>query len=1257
MTMIHNRWKLENPLGKGGMGVVYLGVDTHTGQAVAVKQLKREIVQKQPDIVERFTREAEALRALNHPNIVKALATVDQDGEHYIVMEYVPGADLGEVLRNESPLPVQRVLKITIELADALTRAHYLKIVHRDLKPANVLMAADGTPRLTDFGVAFVAAKERVTTVGISLGTPDYMPPEALDGKAVDHRGDIWALGVMLFEMLTGKHPFAGESLASMVVNVFTKPVPDIEKLRPDCPVALADLIYRMMDKDPNTRIPSVRLIGAELEAIMRGQSTDMFSASLRRGGDDERRFETPTPSNASVKHNLAAQTTPFVGREAELGQLEDLLDDPAVRLVTILGPGGMGKTRLALELGHGIVAQASFSTINRRVDSRGRFQFFSGVFFVGLAQITSPDAVLNALADAVGFQFYPGGEMKQQLLDFFREKSLLLIIDNCEHVLEGANVVSDILHAAPRLKVIATSRAKLNLQGEALFTIDGMDFPDLQNLSDALQYSAVKLFVQSARRAQPNFELSEDDLPHVARICELVRGLPLGIELAAAWVEMLSLKEIADEVAQNLDFLETESHDAPDRHRSVRAVFDHSWQLLTPDERATFTRIAVFRGRFTRQAGQTVTGAGLRQLMALVNKSLLKRDPDSGVYQVHEILRQYAEQKLASSGEDGDIRAAHSDFYLNMLTTFRKEFQSARQLDALHEVEADIENLRTAMMWAATHNRPRPLLTAIHTLGIYFDMRAQYTEGLAMLEPAIVELRKHPRSPDRDVALAYLCLWASIMTGYYRQRERSAQMLIEAVELLDDKTSTADVLALRDFARGYFDLLLDDPVEARMRFSSGYERYLSLGSVWDASHCLLNWGSAFYYRTDNHTTDFEQASEKVEQALTLVESTGDMYMRAHVLTSLGQLAAAQRKYDPAKQLYQRAQDLHRQVGNLFGLGASLMNMTTWGIILGRYDSSRPYILENLSIQRERGNALGVSWALLVLSRLEFGAGEFSSARAHAAEALNMAEKANIIEYINAALFAVGRAAWALGEYKPSRGAYLKAYERANDLNRHGDMVTALNGAALASISAGDVRDAEESVFIATQLAPAMDDLNLTASAQLMASRLMLMKNDAASAWLELDLALSYLSDDDAQQQSYGWDDGYRAEELIRCLVVTADTGRALGDLDAARKFSRLALVETQRRFNVPHALMGLAAAARWASEAGLTERAIELAGLVSDHLSAFADDRAGTKALLESMSAKFPKDVYIAALTRGKTMTLDSAIERALSEMVESKG
>jgi non-specific serine/threonine protein kinase len=1237
------------------MGVVYLGIDTHTGQAVAIKQLKREIVQKQPDIVERFAREAEALRALNHPNIVKALATVDQDGEHYIVMEYVPGSDLGALIRDEAPMPVQRVMKIAIELADALTRAHYLKIVHRDLKPANVLLAADGAPRLTDFGVAFVASKERVTTVGIALGTPDYMPPEALDGKPADQRGDIWALGIMLFEMLTGKHPFEAETLPSMVVNVFTKPVPDLEALRPDCPVPLADLIYRMLDKDANTRIPSVRLIGAELEAIMRGQSPDRFSASLQR--DDERRFETPTPVSSAVKHNLSAQTTPFVGRENEIAQLEDLLDDPAVRLITVLGPGGMGKTRLAIELGHGVVAQASFTTANRRVDSRGRFQFFSGVFFVSLAQTRQPEAVINALADSVGFQFYPGGEPKQQLIDFFREKSLLLVVDNCEHVLEGLSVLSDILHSAPRVKIIATSRAKLNLQGEALFTIDGMDFPDLQSVSDAMQYSAVKLFVQSARRAQPNFELTEDDLPHVARICALVNGLPLGIELAAAWVEMLSLQEIADEVAQNLDFLETESHDAPDRHRSVRAVFDHSWNLLTPDERATFTRIAVFRGRFTRQAGQTVTGAGLRQLMALVNKSLLKRDPDSGVYQVHEVLRQYAEQKLTQSGEDAAIRAAHSDFYLELLAQFRKDFQSARQLDALREVEADIENIRAALMWACHNDRPRPLLNAVHTLGIYFDMRAQYTEGLAILEPAAAALRQTPRSNDRDVALSYLALWCAIMSAYYRQRERAATALVEAFELLDERSAPTDVLALRDFARGYFDLLLDDPVEARSRFASAYERYLSLASVWDASHCLLNWGSAFYYRTDNHTTDFDHGHEKVQQALTLVESTGDSYMRAHILTSLGQLAAAQRHYDTAKQLYQRAQDLHRQIGNLFGLGASLMNLTIWGIILGRYEQSRPYILENLSIQRERGNALGIAWALLVLSRLELGAGEFSGARAHAAEALNMAEKADIIEYVNAALFAVGRAAWTLGEYKAARSAYLRAYERADELNRHGDMVLALNGAALAALSMDDPRDAEESVFIATQLAPAMDDLNLTAVAQVMSARLALAKDDPASAWVALNHALAYLQDDDRQQHSYGWDEGHRQEELMRALLVSADAGLALGDTDAARSAIREAAQRAQRLNNLPHLLKAIGATARWMQAMGQAERAAELAARVEDNPQAYAYDRARAKRVLAALGNALPKDVWVAATTRGRALTLEQAAQRVLAEMVEAKG
>ncbi|MFN8374895.1 MAG: serine/threonine-protein kinase [Anaerolineae bacterium] len=204
-TLIGTRYRLDEKVGQGGMGTVYRGLDTQTGEMVAVKQLQAAAVASEPGVLERFSREGEALRQLNHPNIVKRLAAVEENGGHYLVMEYVAGGDLYSLLRREGKLPIQRILEIGLDLADALTRAHRLQIVHRDLKPANVLLAEDGTPRLTDFGVAFIASKERVTGTGVAVGTLDYLSPESLKSDVIDTRTDIWSFGVMLFEMLTGK--------------------------------------------------------------------------------------------------------------------------------------------------------------------------------------------------------------------------------------------------------------------------------------------------------------------------------------------------------------------------------------------------------------------------------------------------------------------------------------------------------------------------------------------------------------------------------------------------------------------------------------------------------------------------------------------------------------------------------------------------------------------------------------------------------------------------------------------------------------------------------------------------------------------------------------------------------------------------------------------------------------------------------------------------------------------------------------------
>ena len=271
--IIANRYELAKLIGRGGMGDVYHATDQQNDTVVAVKALKPDVVDFDSDIVERFIREGEILRKLNHPNIVTILDTVQEEDRYYIVLEYVAGGSLKDLIQEEAPLSTQRTLEITLDIADALTRAHRLNVIHRDIKPANVLIAADGTPRLTDFGIAHIPDKEKLTNTGSIMGTYAYLSPEACTGEELDHRTDIWAFGVMLYEMLAGKHPFDTDSNFASLLAIMQNPHPPITTYRPDLPLSLISLIDNMLIKDREQRISSIRRVGAELESILQNRT------------------------------------------------------------------------------------------------------------------------------------------------------------------------------------------------------------------------------------------------------------------------------------------------------------------------------------------------------------------------------------------------------------------------------------------------------------------------------------------------------------------------------------------------------------------------------------------------------------------------------------------------------------------------------------------------------------------------------------------------------------------------------------------------------------------------------------------------------------------------------------------------------------------------------------------------------------------------------------------------------------------------
>lgn len=359
-TLISGRYRVERQIGQGGFAVVYRGVDTETGQIVAVKQLKHEVIAVDPDIVARFAREGDALRRLNHPNIVKVLATEQQTDESYVVMEFVGGGDLRDLLDNQrkadTVLPLQRVLEIALDLSDALTRAHRLRIVHRDIKPANVLLAEDGTPRLTDFGVAHFSDSTRMTQSGTMIGTIAYLSPEACAGEDVDQRADIWSFGVMLYEMLTGQRPFQENNTAAMLTAILSKTPTPPSDLRREIPPELDTLVMQMLVKDPDERLSSVRLVGAQVEAMLSGAEvpasieptpTPESAAAVQQELLNYLRANKPTPplpdaAEAAAPVDATTASGPPTAKTAALGR----------RLPILLGVGALGLIVVVLALG-----------------------------------------------------------------------------------------------------------------------------------------------------------------------------------------------------------------------------------------------------------------------------------------------------------------------------------------------------------------------------------------------------------------------------------------------------------------------------------------------------------------------------------------------------------------------------------------------------------------------------------------------------------------------------------------------------------------------------------------------------------------------------------------------------------------------------------------------------------------------------------------------------------------------------------------
>ncbi|MEE8376266.1 MAG: adenylate/guanylate cyclase domain-containing protein, partial [Acidimicrobiia bacterium] len=426
-----------------------------------------------------------------------------------------------------------------------------------------------------------------------------------------------------------------------------------------------------------------------------------------------------PLKSLDATPNNLPQQLTDFVGRQIELAEATQLLSE--TRLLTILAPGGAGKTRLGMQAAADVIAD-----------------YPDGVFFVSLAEISSTDDIIQTIAESIGVALSSDEALQSQLLKYLANKTQLLLFDNFEHLIEGAPIVTEILRAAPNVTVIVTTRSKLNVTGEVVLSLAGLE-TTWDAAEEALQTSGVRLFLDAAKRSNPAFALETEDLEPLAEILQTTGGMPLGILLAAAWVDMLPVPEIASEVAKNLDFLETEMGDVPDRHRSVRAVFQYSWDLLSEDERAIFAALSVFRGGFTRESASAVADASLRNLATLVNKSLVSPSPDTGRYTVHELLRQYAEAELKTDEVRClQVQDAHGVFHADLMGEFFDQFFLGNQPALLDKVEEDLDNIRVAWRHLLETQSFDVALKMVYGLHILYELRGWYLAAVSLFDQAL---------------------------------------------------------------------------------------------------------------------------------------------------------------------------------------------------------------------------------------------------------------------------------------------------------------------------------------------------------------------------------------------------------------------------------------------------------------------------------------------------------------------------------------
>ena len=765
--------------------------------------------------------------------------------------------------------------------------------------------------------------------------------------------------------------------------------------------------------------------------AVEPAEETVALYEQIRQGetGHTWAQESKPSPLREYIPtqhHNLPLQVTPFIGRDAELTQLVQRIVDPAYRLVNLVGVGGVGKTRLALA-----AAEQAMS------------RFPHGVWFVPLLAVadygshteTTPaqmapydqqEAALargvltTAIADALGLTFSGQDEPQRQLLDYLHDREMLIVLDGFERLMGASGLLLNILPNAPLVTILITSRQRLNFRAEYATMVGGMPVPETERDPLAKTYGSIQLFAERADRTPAGFDLDEAHLPDVIQICRLVEGLPLGIELAAGLAGQMMVPDIAQSIRHGLDILATSMEDVPVRHRSMRAVFEGSWRLLSQGEQIALAQLSVFRGRFDREAALALPNISALNLTALVDKSLL-RQFEPGRYEMHEFLRQFAAEKLDVLGEAGmvdlhELRGRHASFYLGMVEQEEIALRGRQPQQAAVAMRKEIENIRQAWRWSVEQVEIEALQQGLTGLSRYFRLTGLFQEGEQAFGTAADGLRE--------------CVQTT------RRPSRAMQVLLGRLY-----AEQARFLSYQ----GLYDRAI---VAARMAIDQAQTTYeVSLEAL-----SYHQWGRALLDRGEHR-----MARPQLERALTLAWAIELRQVQTDSLRDLGLLSMALGDYLRAKAYWEQALRIHHESGDRQGESTSLTNLGVVFTVLGDHARARNHLENALRILREIGDRHGECVTLCQLGQLHHQQDANDSAQQYCQQALHIVQDFDDPRLRGQVLTGLGHILVDLRDLSGAAAAYQQALDLQSTLGQPQLATEPLAGLAHISLAREDL--------------------------------------------------------------------------------------------------------------------------------------------------------------------------------------------------------